>query len=166
MAHIRTRANLSTRAFGGLALAVAALLLGILVARFAPMTPFVGGDSQPPDVIALPPDVVALGTEVAPLPPQGMIPRDQALDVARREYSDVFQQGHIDAYLVELTDPYQLGGLQDRPIWIIKATGLSLDVFSGPMLPDGTAADVPRATLAFIYVDGVTGEWLSAWFRE
>jgi len=117
-------------------------------------------------MLAPPPDVLALGTEVTPLDPKGLISLDQALDVARREYPDVFQQGHIDAYLVELTDPSQLGGLQDRPIWVIKATGLSLDIFSAPMLPDGTPSDVGKATLAYIYVDAVTGEWLTASFHE
>lgn len=166
MGPIRTKTHLPTRAFGGLALAAAALLLGILAARFWPVTSIAGSDPQPPDVLALPPDVLALGTEVTSLGPEGMILRDQALDVARREYPNVFEQGHIEAYLVALTDPYQLGGLQDRPIWLIKASGLSLDVFSAPMGPDGTPSDVGKATLAYIYVDAVTGEWLAAHFLE
>jgi hypothetical protein len=49
----------------------------------------------------LPPDVLALGTEVTPLAPDGMIPLDEARDVALRAYPFI-QQGQIDAYLVEI----------------------------------------------------------------
>lgn len=172
MGRIRTRANLSAKASGGLLLAAIALLLLILAVRFWPATPVAEGDPVPSDVVetlppdaveTLPPDEFGPGTEVTPLGPEGMISRDQALDIARRsEYPEVFLQGHIDAYLIELTDPQLLGGMQDRPIWLIKASGLSLDIFDAPLLADGTRANVGKAHLAYIYIDAVTGEWLTS----
>ncbi len=179
MARIRTRANLSAKASGGLLLAATALLVGILAVRFWPDTPVAGGDpvasdvaeTQPPGAVetvppdaaeTLPPDEFGPGSNVRPLAPEGMISREQALDVARREDPEVFEEGQIAAYLIELTDPHLFDGLKDRPIWLIKATGLSLDVFSLPYLPDRTPGEVPKAHLAYIYVDAITGEWLTS----
>ena len=113
----------------------------------------------------LPPDVLALGTEVTPIGPEGMISRDQALDFARVSDPYVFLQGQIDAYLIELTGPDVYEGVQDRPIWLIKASGLSLDVFNPPLRADGTRADVGKAHLAYIYIDAITGAWLTSWYR-
>lgn len=174
MARIRTRANLSAKVSGGLLLAATALLLGILAVRFWPATPVAGGDpvasdvaqTQPPDAVeTLPPDEFGPGTLVTPLGPEGMISRDQALDVARREDPEVFEEGQIAAYLIELTDPRLFDGLKDRPIWLVKATGISVDIFSVPYLPDRTPGEVPKATLAYIYIDAVTGEWLTSAYR-
>ncbi len=50
--------------------------------------------------------------------------------------------------------------------WPIRWEGLSLDIFSGPYLPDRTPRELPKATLAYIYVDAVTGEWLTSAYRE
>jgi hypothetical protein len=55
--------------------------------------------------------------------------------------------------------------LQDRPIWIIKASGLQADIFHAPMRPDGTAPDVGLASVGYIYVDAVTGELGQALFQ-
>jgi hypothetical protein len=172
---MRTRTNLSAKVSGGLLLAAAVLLLGILAVRFWPATPVTGGDpvasnaveTVPPDVAeTLPPDVLALGTEVTLIGPEGMISRDEALDIARGSDPAVFVQGQIDAYLIELTGPDVYEGVKDRPIWLIKASGLSLDVFHPPMRPDGTRADVGPAHLAYIYIDALTGEWLTSAYSE
>ncbi len=118
------------------------------------------------DPLSLPPDILAVGAEVTPLAPKGMLPREQALVVAQREFPFI-QGAQIDAYLVELTDPHQLGGVGavDRPIWIIRASGGAWDIFSVPITPDGTAPDVGLASLGYIYVDAITGEWLQALFE-
>lgn len=116
------RVNRYAQVSGGLMLAATALLLGILAVRFWPEAPLVGGDpvasgvaeTQPVDASGtaspdaaetLPPDEFGPGTEVTPLGPEGMISREPALAVARREDSEAFEQGHISAYLVKLTDP-------------------------------------------------------------
>ncbi len=181
MEPIRTTSNISGRALGGLTLGATALLIGILAVRFWPATPVAGGDpvasevaeTQPPDAVetvppdaveTLPPDEFGPGTEVTPLGPEGMISRDEALDIARHSDPPIFQ-GHVTAYLIELTDPHLFDGLKDRPIWLIKASGLSLDVFSAPMLPDGTAVDVGLAHLAYVYIDAITSEWLTSGYE-
>jgi hypothetical protein len=160
---------------GGLLLAAAVLLLGIVAMRTWPATPVAGDDPLPSNVAAtvppdaeetLPPDEFGPGTEVRPLDSEGTISRDQALDIARRsEYPEVFEQGHVEAYLVELTGPQVYEGVQDRPIWLIKATGLSLDIFDAPLLADGTRAEVGLAHLAYIYIDAITGEWLTSSYQ-
>lgn len=175
----RIRINPSARALGSLVLAAAALVLVVLAARSGLATSLAASDkgSDPPtatsvagsdasDPLPLPPDVVALGDVVTPISPKGMIPLDQALDVARREFPFISQPGDIDAYLVKLTDPDQLGGAgaRDRPIWIIRVSG-AWDIFSAPLRPDGTAPDPGLATLGYIYVDAVTGAWLQAHFQ-
>lgn len=178
------RPNLSAKVSGGLLLAATALLLGILAVRFWPANPVTGGDpvastaveTQSPNVVetvppsvavTLPPDVLALGTEVTPIgSTEGLISRDQALDVARGSDPDVFVHGQIDAYLIELSGPDVYEGVRDRPIWLIKASGLSLDIFNPPLRADGTPADLGKATLAYIYLDAIAGEWLTSDYRS
>lgn len=168
---LHTRLNSSAKASAGLVLAASALLLGLLITRSDSLAPAAGGGpgvsgNAPPVAVSdpLPPDVLALGTEVTPLAPEGMIPVDRARDVAIREFPFI-QQGRIDAYLVAWTHPTEPGGLgaQDRPVWIIKASG-AWDISAAPPLPDGTAADRELATRGYVYVDALTGEWLQAFF--
>lgn len=161
-------------------LVAAAIVLVVLAVRPGPATPGVGGDQLPSDAalpshplpsdaalpsapLPLPLDVLALGTAVRPLAPGGMIPVDQAVDVALSAYP-FLQEGQIDAYLVEMTDRHVMPSLEARPIWIIKASGLSADIFSVPVRPDGTAPEVGLAELGYIYVDAVSGELGQALF--
>lgn len=162
---------------GTLLLAAAVLVLVVLAVRLEPAPSVAGGDPLPPtsvagtdhgsDPLPLPPDVLALGDEVRALAPGGTIPLNQAIDVARREFGFI-EEGQIDGYLVTLTDRDQLGGLgaERRAIWIIRASG-AWDIFSVPGGPDNAAADPgpALATLGYIYVDAVTGEWLQAHFQ-
>ena len=161
---MRTRANPPAMALWTLLLAAAVLVLVALAVRLGPVTSVAGGD-QGNDPPPLPPDVLALGDEVRALAPGGTIPLDQAVDVARREFGFI-EEGQIDGYLVTLTDRDQLGGLgaEGRATWIIKASG-AWDIFSVPGGPDSAAADPGLATLGYIYVDAVTGEWLQAHFQ-
>lgn len=181
MERVRIKTNLSARTLGSVALALAAVVLVVIAALLGPAAPGVGGDPLPSDVappsdpppsgapltldpLPLPPDVVALGTEITPLAPDGLIPLEQAVDVAIHAYPFI-QQGQIDAYLVEITDLHVMPSLQDRPIWIIKASGLSAHIFSVPVRPDGTTPNVGLAEVGYIYVDAVNGELGQALFQ-
>jgi hypothetical protein len=130
-----------------------ALIAGVLLIRQTPHAPGVGSDP-------LPPDIVALGVVVTPATPDGKISAEQAIGVAEKEFADI-ANANVESYLVELTDPTQLGGLKDRAIWIIKASGVSLPVY-GTFLGARPSDEATAGTVLYIYVDALTGEWLLA----
>ena len=130
-----------------------AVLAGALAVRYGVMS---GPGGTP---TTLPADITALGTAVTALDPDGTISRDQALTVARDQIGGQFVDAQIETYLVSVVDP-STAGLNDRGVWIIKVSGISVSVPGGPPRPDGTIVS-RRATLAYVYVDAFTGEWIT-----
>lgn len=108
---------------------------------------------------SLPADVAALGMKVEPLSPNGMITADQAIGAFEAALGP-FPEAKVEAYLVALTDPTVLGGLQARALWILKYTGTDWPY----PLPNAPGADDLPQTVGdkpvYIYVDAVNGEFL------
>jgi len=133
----------------GLLLGAGAVALALVIRYGLPDSP-----GASPGV--LPPDIAALGTSVVPLEPNGTISRDQALAVAKQEIGPQFDMGQAESYLVTITDA-STAGLSDRAIWLIKVSGLSVDV----PRPDVASGSPRQATVAYVYIDAFTGEWLT-----
>lgn len=112
-------------------------------------------------VDALPADIEALGLTIAAASTQGKVSATEALGTAEANHPADFAVGDVSAFLMKVTDPETLGpvAVRDRPVWLIRLTGLRVPV-GGPVRADGTAADGGYVTSAYIYVDAITGEWL------
>ena len=140
-------------------LSAVALIVGltaiavVLAVRFNGNVP-TGAEGEP-----LPADVAALGTKVEPLSPDGMITAAQAIGAFEAALGP-FPEADVEAYLVALTDPTVLGGLDARPLWILKYTGTDWPY----PLPNAPGADDLPQTVGdkpvYIYVDAVNGEFL------
>lgn len=97
------------------------------------------------------------------------IDRDQALRIARDLY-DPERAGatSVDAYLETISVPATYRGddpIRDRPVWIVRLGGLA-QVQGGPMTEDGTPARGRVLTVAYVFIDAKTGEFLYTEFQE
>jgi hypothetical protein len=110
---------------------------------------------------ALPDDVLALGDSVAIIPDTGgYIGSEDALAIAQSEVGERFDTAKVATYLVHIKQP-DISGLQDRDIWLVKASGLSMPLPGAVPAPGTTAAD-RRATVAYVFLDATTGEFITA----
>lgn len=139
---------------GGVLL-VAVVLAAVLLTRARPSSmPGAGGT-------ALPDDVVALGDSVAIIPDTGgYIGSEDALAIAQSEVGERFDTAKVAIYLVHIKQP-DISGLQDRDIWLVKASGLSIPL-PGPVPAPGTTGTDQRATVAYVFLDATTGEFITA----
>lgn len=119
----------------------------------------VGGGAT--GVGSLPSDVAGLAPTVTAMSPEGMVAFTDAEQEVLRVYG-AFPDASTESFLVRLSDPSLLGGIRDRPLWIVRVSGVRWDT-SRPLLSDGTGAGdgetSPLRTL-YAYVDARTGEWL------
>jgi hypothetical protein len=111
----------------------------------------------------MPIDFVSAGLQIESLDAEasGVISLDEALRSIADAYGGDFREADIEGYLVKLTDPATLGGaieIRDRPIWLMRASGFSTSGY-GSILAD-TTGDTAGGSMAHIYVDAMTGEWL------
>ena len=114
---------------------------------------------QEPDIAA---ELANSGVQVEPLTGDGFITREEALAVADEVQDDAFKSAARDAALVSVSDPTTMRGdeqVSDRPLWIVRYSGLAIPV-GGPVREDGTTADGGVFTTAYIYIDAINGEWL------
>lgn len=107
----------------------------------------------------LPVDILALGTKVVPASPDGKVSLDVAMQAADQQWD--IEGLKSSAYLVQLTDPTNLGGIVDRPFWIIRVDGV-IDPGSHPIGLHGPASGLESPTTLYIYIDAITGEWVMA----
>ncbi|MBM3694984.1 MAG: PepSY domain-containing protein, partial [Actinobacteria bacterium] len=140
-----------------LAAAALALLAGCALPPEDASQPGIGSRAPEPTPVSLPADAVEAGLSAVQLSSDEAavaISRDEAVEIANAQVPSS-TAGDVTAYLVRLTDPST--HITDRPVWLIRYSGLSLPVF-GPPLPDG--ADPGTMSIAYVYVDAVTGECL------
>jgi hypothetical protein len=138
-----------------------ALLIGaaVIAGAFAIRSGVMSEAGETPQT--LPPDIVALGTSVTPLDPQGTISREQALMIAKDQMGPQFEDATTEPFLVSVADP-TIPALNDRGVWLVKVSDISIPV-SGGVRP-GMPLD-RRATLAYVYIDAFTGEWITTAMR-
>jgi hypothetical protein len=144
-----------------IAVALAAAALALLAGCALPpedASPADSGSRAPqPTPVSLPEDAVAAGLSAVQLSPDEAavaISPDEAVEIANAQVPSS-TAGEVTTYLVRLTDPST--HISDRPVWLIRYSGLSLPV-SGPPLPDG--ADPGTMSIAYVYIDAITGEYL------
>jgi len=107
----------------------------------------------------LPADILALGTKVVPAAPDGTVSRDAALEAADLQFG--ITDFKTSAYLVDLTNPNQLGGITDRAFWIFKVEGITVPL-SHPKGENGPASFVEWPTVLYVFVDANTGQFVMA----
>jgi hypothetical protein len=140
-----------------LAAAALALLAGCALPPQGASQPGIGSRAPEPTPVSLPEDAVSAGLSAVQLSPDEAdvaISRDEAVEIANAQVPSS-TAGEVTTYLARLTDPST--HISDRPVWLIRYSGLSLPVF-GPPLPEG--ADPGTMSIAYVYIDAMTGEWL------
>jgi len=135
--------------------------LGVLVVAGALLVRF--GTTAPgaTPTTKLPADIVALGSSVEPLAPEGAVSSAEALKIAQDRIGPQFESAKVESFLVTITDP-DTPDLTDRGVWIVKVSNIAIPVSGGP---DPSHPLDRRATLAYIYVDAITGEWITTAMR-
>jgi hypothetical protein len=105
-----------------------------------------------------PPDINLHGVAATPISTSGKVTHEAALATIERQYGSMFRSAQLDAYLVNASDPATT--IQSADVWLIVARGLSIDAY-GPAVPDGTPVKAGQYTAAYIYLDAVSGEWIT-----
>ncbi|MGH2397619.1 MAG: hypothetical protein ACRDFW_11675, partial [bacterium] len=101
-------------------------------------------------------DISNRGSSVTLLDPDGYVSREKALAVARDQVGAQFDTAAVDAFLVAVTDP-TTAGLQDRAVWIIRVSGISIDLHPPPL----SSAPYQVTGVSYVYVDATSGDWIS-----
>jgi hypothetical protein len=112
--------------------------------------------------VDLPEDISTAGLEAAPANIDNAIPRSQAIEIADGEYGERYEEAGTTAYLVELTIPARAEGeprINDRPVWLIRYTGLDIPV-AGPVAPEQDSAEEISVSHAYVILDARSGAWL------
>jgi hypothetical protein len=137
-------------------LLVLALLLAVLVALTIRGSAAMGADPLP----AIP------GVDTTPIVEsgEGRISEQQAWLSVESSYGPTYLKGDSRASaLVHVVDRYS--ALGERDAWVFVVRGLEING-SAPMLPDGTPASTAPLTTAYVFVDAITGEWITTRFEE
>lgn len=100
--------------------------------------------------------------------PAGAIPADDAIAAARKEYGFDIETSAA-AFLQRVTNSAGVrglgGGLKDRPVWIVRFSGLS-EYMPGPMTESGVPAPGHTLHYAYVFLDAKTGSFLLTDWRE
>ena len=135
---------------------ILALLLAVLGALTIRGSAAVGADPLP----TIP------GVDTTPIFVSGerRISEQEAWLSVENSYGPTYLKGDSRASaLVHVVDRYS--ALGERDAWVFVVRGLEING-SAPMLPDGTPASTAPLTTAYVFVDAVTGEWISTRFEE
>ena len=133
-----------------------ALLLAVLGALTLRGTATMGADPLP----AIP------GVDTTPIVEsgEGRINEQEAWLSVENSYGPTYLKGDSrTSALVHVVDRYS--ALGERDAWVFVVRGLEI-YGSAPMLPDGTSASNAPLTTAYVFVDAVTGEWITTRFEE
>lgn len=134
-----------------LSTAITLIFLGLVMAA---------GSRAAEEGVGYPEDVESLVS--GPLPVGNYVSRTNALSVAEPLHDFIPEGANVEAFLVQATEAGTVKSrnpILERPVWLIRYSGFTMDG-SAPMRADGTPAETTPYTLAYVYLDAVTGEWL------
>jgi hypothetical protein len=108
-------------------------------------------------------DLDSIGIRIIDSEVSAPITREKALEKAHQDGRGLIPAtAQADAILARITDEQtgrSGGGVANRLIWLVRYTGFSVPML-GPIRDDGTPADGGFVSRGYVYIDGVTGEWL------
>ena len=121
-----------------------------------------------PDVLppaAMPPEADRLGIEVDPVIPSASVSEAEAILAANAENGFDREADSVESWLRRVTDPASRQVLDDRAVWIVHYTGLSIETPSVPRA-DGGVTPGRILTQAWVFIDADTGAFVMNAFTE